>query len=252
MIKKINYFIAAILISLSSPLYAGRVTGGEIGAGGTATPAGADTDVQFNDSGSFGGESDFTYSSATNLLTVPQVDATTGTFTAVITSTIQNSAGVTAIEINPNGEVNQPLQPAFLVVRTSQESNVTGQGENVTINYDSEITDQGSDFASSTFTAPIDGNYRLDFAINIRGLVSGTHTDISYFLVTSNRTYRGAYTPDTGDMGSIHTVNLSVLADMDANDIAYVTFLVNGSTSVIDVFGDGSNVYTYFSGSLEN
>jgi len=41
-----------------------------IGSGGGGTPGGADTQVQFNDGGSFGGDSDFVWDKASNLLTV--------------------------------------------------------------------------------------------------------------------------------------------------------------------------------------
>ena len=40
-------------------------------SGGGGTPGGADTNVQYNNAGSFGGESDFTYNATTNTLTVP-------------------------------------------------------------------------------------------------------------------------------------------------------------------------------------
>ena len=42
----------------------------------TATPGGLDTEVQFNDGGSFGGDSSFTYNKTTNTLTIDNV--TTG------------------------------------------------------------------------------------------------------------------------------------------------------------------------------
>lgn len=45
--------------------------GGNIGGGGGGTPGGADTNVQFNDSGSFGGSSDFTWDGSS--LSVPAI-----------------------------------------------------------------------------------------------------------------------------------------------------------------------------------
>jgi hypothetical protein len=52
----------------------------------TATPGGLDTEVQFNDGGSFGGDSGFTYNKTTETITVTNVEATlvnTSTITAV-------------------------------------------------------------------------------------------------------------------------------------------------------------------------
>jgi hypothetical protein len=51
--------------------------------GRAATPAGADTQVQFNNNGAFGADADLTYNSTTNTLTVPVLDGATvdcGTF----------------------------------------------------------------------------------------------------------------------------------------------------------------------------
>ena len=39
---------------------------GFFGGGGSGTPAGASGNIQFNDSGAFGGENDFFYNSSTN------------------------------------------------------------------------------------------------------------------------------------------------------------------------------------------
>lgn len=44
-------------------------TGGAGGGGGTTAPGGSNTDVQFNDSGSFGGDANFTYQKTTHSLT---------------------------------------------------------------------------------------------------------------------------------------------------------------------------------------
>jgi hypothetical protein len=47
--------------------------------GGSGSPGGSDTEVQFNDAGVFGGDSDFTYNKTTNTLTVTgTINATTG------------------------------------------------------------------------------------------------------------------------------------------------------------------------------
>ena len=46
------------------------------GGGGGGTPGGSDTQVQFNDGGSFGGESVFQYNKSTDILTAPTVSVT--------------------------------------------------------------------------------------------------------------------------------------------------------------------------------
>ena len=49
----------------------------------TGTPGGSNTQVQFNDSSAFGGDSDFTYNKSTNLLTVAGGFSSAGTFNKV-------------------------------------------------------------------------------------------------------------------------------------------------------------------------
>ena len=52
-----------------------------LGGGGNGTPGGANTEIQFNNSGAFGGVAGFTFDSTTGLLTVPNANIT-GTLTA--------------------------------------------------------------------------------------------------------------------------------------------------------------------------
>jgi hypothetical protein len=47
-----------------------------LGGGGSGTPGGSDTQVQFNDGGSFGGDAGMTYNKTTNVLTVGDVEVT--------------------------------------------------------------------------------------------------------------------------------------------------------------------------------
>ena len=51
----------------------GSVTISSTGGGGSGTPGGSDTQVQFNDGGSFGGDPDFTFTKASNLLRVANI-----------------------------------------------------------------------------------------------------------------------------------------------------------------------------------
>jgi len=51
-------------------LYKKTSAGVESEVGGAGTPAGADTQIQFNDAGAFGGDADFIWNKTTNLLTI--------------------------------------------------------------------------------------------------------------------------------------------------------------------------------------
>lgn len=82
------------------------------GGGGNGTPGGANTQVQFNAAGSFGGDSNFTFDSDNNVLAVPNID--TGVvyhLNGVIVENADLSHGATAALILPsNGNTANPIQ----------------------------------------------------------------------------------------------------------------------------------------------
>lgn len=160
-----------------------------------------------------------------------------------------NSADTINILIaNNNGEVTQPNQPSFLVNDGTGGSNVTGDATTYTQLWPTELYDQGGDFASNTFTAPINGRYFLQASVQATDITS-SHTSRIWTIVTSNRSYAMTQNP-TSQANSNETWTMSVIADMDAGDTATITIRVSGSTKTVSVVGS-SNV-NYFSGSLIN
>lgn len=139
------------------------------------------------------------------------------------------------MRVSTAGEINYPLQPAFLA-RAASQLNVTGDGTTYTIQYTSEIFDQNSDFdGTSTFTAPITGRYYLD-AINALSGVLAAHNSLDFAIVTSNRTYIvDTCNPGVQISGDFYKSNGCVLADMDAGDTATTYIYVAGSTKVVDI-----------------
>ena len=145
----------------------------------------------------------------------------------------------------------QPSQPVFLAKVTSQINNVTGDGTEYKIAYDTETFDIGADFSSDTFTAPLTGFYRFCNAVAMGGIT--THTDSLITLVTSNRTYIRSLLTPTLLKNAANELGLSgeFLADMDAADTADTRLTVSGATLVIDIITNGStDPYTWFSGGL--
>lgn len=167
--------------------------------------------------------------------------ATTHTITAS-TGLVQN--------ITANGEITQPLQPAFLAIGTN-ESNVTGNGaihQIGSVAAMTEIYDQNSDFVTSgTFTAPVTGRYHFSAAVRLVGLVSSTGSQTR--LNTSNRLY--VIEQKVPDNGTTWATGGSTYADMDASDTCVFQIQVSGETGdTVDVNGDGSTGLVYFGGKL--
>lgn len=193
---------------------------------------------------------------ATVYLAEPNLTAT-GTVTNAATLYIENAPTegtndyalfVDAGDARFDGNVLMPAQPAFLAYNSAQDADVTGNTTVATIDFDTEVFDQGADFASDTFTAPVAGRYILNAEIRFSGVTSAADLTIMT-ITTSNRTYESRF-DDTNDMPIVISTKISVVADMDASDTATVTLRVDGEASdVVDVDG-GTPLQTFFSGCL--
>jgi len=158
--------------------------------------------------------------------------------------------GTTAFDLQTAGNVSMPAQPAFLAFNTASDENVTGNGTLATVDFDSEVFDQGADFTADTFTAPVTGRYSLYTHIRIDGITSAADS-IEFVLVTSNRSYRQKKVFTNG-FGATEKFSISTLVDMDSGDTVTVTIQVAGESSdVVDISGSATSLNTCFSGKLE-
>lgn len=149
-----------------------------------------------------------------------------------------------------SGEINYPLQPAFLAYLPSSDLNVTGDSTTFTIGSVTALTevfDQNGDFnTNGTFTAPINGKYPLGMVGRYSGctVASGFVTSI----VTSNRNYTNSFSRTAGAQD--YTGTMSALCDMDAGDTATFTLLAGGEAGkTVDIVGT-ANVLTGVWGQL--
>lgn len=170
-----------------------------------------------------------------------------------------NALGTTnTLRISAAGEINKPLQPAFLI-RTTVLTNVTGDGTVYTILWNSTIYDITSDYSSATgaFTASIDGKYRFNLSVWINLCNNVAYTSSYTEIVTSNRTYRTCiYNPFlacTQDTSSGQGSNSSsVLADMDAADTCTTRIMVSNFNKTVGVNSVSATALRgYFAGALK-
>ena len=153
----------------------------------------------------------------------------------------------THMAFTEDGEVTKPLQPAFMVNKSTEQSNIA-TGSEVSVSFDTEQYDIGSNFASNTFTAPVTGKYLLRVSLYLRNV----DTAANYYRVdlnTSNREYRWmeGFNTDGGDY-EYYVANVTAIADMDASDTATVGITQVGGTAQTDIDTDGAR--TYFQGYL--
>lgn len=161
--------------------------------------------------------------------------------TAGVLSVSRSDVGATFLSFAADG-ITSGVQPGFLAYNSADDTLVSNGS---TVDLDSEVYDEGSDFASDTFTAPVTGRYLLCASISI--ITAGAADTRGINIVTSNRTYYitqlvvATATDDTAHSGC-------VVADMDAADTATVQVLTGSTTVTVD--GESPQLNTHFSGRL--
>lgn len=155
------------------------------------------------------------------------------------------------MSISTAGEINTPLQPAFLALASGSQTNVTGDGTAYTVLFGNEITDQGSDYntGTSTFTAPATGFYHFSCNVAVSGLTA-SHTTATLTIVTTARTYLGTACNigairNASDVAALH---VDAYANMTVNDTATIVLTITGGTKVVVINATGGN--SFFSGML--
>lgn len=167
---------------------------------------------------------------------------------AFVVSATATPGTTNVMRVSTAGEINYPLQPAFLGVLGTNDTNATGNGANYTLgsgNALTEIFDQGGDFTTAgVFTAPVTGRYQLSYNLSY-SLLTALMTYVSSNIFTSNRVYSSGFI----NIGLVRTIaaapNLgyshsSALADMDAGDTFTVVAAIHGgagNTASIDTTG---------------
>jgi len=119
--------------------------------------------------------------------------------------------------------------PAFMVHPSNPQTDIA-EDSPVTVVFDVEsgngYYDQGGNFASNTFTAPVDGKYQLNCTLRIDQMDTGPN----YYQVnleTSNHSFPNMWILDPGVLASdpnYWAMSFAALVDMDATDTAHITF----------------------------
>jgi hypothetical protein len=157
---------------------------------------------------------------------------------------ISGSGFATAMNIDANGHITKPLQPAFLVKKGSSANTNMTYGSNVDITFATETFDQNDDISSGVFTAPVTGRYHLGF--NIRHESPNSSCAFHYFGIdTSNFEYIQLQDQPVTASSDYHGFNFSILADMDINDTAKVFYYQSGGNATSDVTGFDAHAQFY-------
>ena len=144
----------------------------------------------------------------------------------------------TGINLAVNGEITMPLQPAFLVTLGTQMSNISNSPASfTTVEFDTEVFDQNSDFNTTnyTFTAPVTGRYFIYSTLYLMD-ADDAASYISLRITTSNRNYEWGLDNMCWDQdANPWSFNGTGVCDMDAADTATIGILQSGGTAQMDI-----------------
>ena len=151
-----------------------------------------------------------------------------------------------SLKIDSAGHVTKPLQPSFLVSGDGSSTINVALGHTMFNSGVTERYDKNADFASGSFTAPVDGTYLITFGIAFTNYGAGElmHTKMD----ASNRDY---YFNRVDFDNSVYTDTFidaqgAQLVDMDANDTVK---MVKGGDNQTNALSNDPD-YTFLAGAL--
>lgn len=158
--------------------------------------------------------------------------------------------GQERMRIDSSGRVTTPFQPAFRAFRSSSVS-VAASGVVV---FDSTSTNIGSNYNTSNgrFTAPVAGMYQFAVQLLFEGLSNGDQCECSIYVNGGgvlNFGPRVKYQADYTGFNGYVSMFASISIYLNANDYVQAAQITSGARTV---YGNGSGVWTVFSGFLQS
>ena len=203
------------------------------GNGGNGNPGGANTQVQFNNAGTFGGDAGFTYDSSNNILSV------SGNIVAqnfIGTGNI-NIAKITATgNVTGNYFIGNGSQLTGISATSANFANYAG---NVTVASQPNITSLGT-LTSLSVTGNVTANYFLGNGAFLTGVGNANYTPLANFA-----NYAGNVTvssqPNITSLGTLTNVSVSGNANVGNLKANLVISNLIPSTSNIYTLGNTTN-----------
>ncbi len=156
-------------------------------------------------------------------------------------------------KIDSSNIMTNTSQPAFRFYNLNNITSVTGDATPVTVTFDTQSFQQGSNFASNTFTAPVAGIYFFITEVTIYNL-GVAHTEGILSFICSNTAYNTnqyintAVARELGSGNNIYSFVGTQMASLAASATMSVQVNVTGGTKTVNIIGSPAD--TYFAGYL--
>ena len=147
-----------------------------------------------------------------------------------------------------NNVINQKgILPFFMATTNAELSNVTGDGTEYKVVYNTVLNDNTGSFASTTFTAPLAGTYNFNIALYLLYLTNSvTHIKLSLFVNATD--YELIYIDDWNS-GTAYNQACSLIVPLAAGDTVDSRVTVSGITKTVSVYNIGAGyISPIFSG----
>lgn len=184
------------------------------GGGGNGSPGGANTFVQYNDNGEFGGDPGFTYNEVTNTLTVANLTVTENSLLGNLSASSMNVAGnVEATYFIGDGSqlTNVQVDVANYVIQPNQ-ANITSVGTLTYLDLTGPITSTGNIATSANITA---GNIAVSRTISASSAVFTNTVSVGTQLTINSSAnlrvlgnFNADYSPNV-NLGTLSNVHIS-------------------------------------------
>ena len=149
------------------------------------------------------------------------------------------------MKIDSAGHVTKPKQPYFRHTPTGQNDLAINQWND--IEFATEQVDENGDFATATFTAPVDGVYMFTTALYMQS-IDTDFGSVEAAFHTTNDVYQ-IFILEPGKTfssdSSYYSANGAVICDMDSGDTCIIKVYPAGGAAQMDI-----NVSSTFTGGL--
>jgi hypothetical protein len=164
-------------------------------SGGGGTPGGSDTQVQFNDGGSFGGDAGLTYNKTTDTLTAGTFSGSGASLTTLNASNLSSGTVATARLGSGTADSTTFLRgdntwatpsggggpDVTVIVNKNGTDQTAGNGGYETVTWSNEVSDPDGDFASNALTVASGEIWLFTGAITAPGLNTGQTQNIALY-----------------------------------------------------------------------